>query len=1279
MAVLVVLGLSLTANLVGCGGSGTPIPTGITIQGPTSDNIDPGDSASFTATVTDDAHNAGVSWTLTGTGCTGSACGALSGSTTTGVTYTAPATVTTAFTVTITVTSVADSSITTTITLSIPANPTIGTAAGGLAGGVIGTPYSVTLAGTGGITPYTWSVTQGALPMGLALNATTGAITGTPTAAGQASFTVKLTDSGSPALTATASFTIAISYPPPVITTTTLPNGTFGTAYTAMLSASGGSGSGYTWTVTSGTGLSAVGLSLSPSGLISGTPNAAETAGAFAVTVTDSAGDTASASFLLTVVYPTIAITPTTLPNGTVGTAYSQLLTASGGSGTGYSYAVTSGTGLSAVGLSLSSTGSISGTPSASETPGTFVVTATDSKGNTGTATITLTVVYSAITITPATLPNGTAGTAYAQSLVASGGSGTGYTFAVTSGTGLSAVGLSLSSTGSITGTPSTGEIAGTFVVTVTDSKGNTGTATITLTVPYPHLTVITTTLPNGIVGTAYSQTLSAGGGTGTGYTWSVTTGASSLSAVGLSLSSGGVLSSSTPIAGTATFTVQVADSANDTATANLSVTIYPSLVVSTTTLANGTEGTTYTATLGATGGSGTGYTWTVTSGTGLSAVGLSLSTSGAITGTPTKGETAVPVTVQVTDSNGDTATVTLTLTVASVVFQGQVLSGQLPVAGATIQLYTVGSTGNGSAATPMLTQTVITDGIGMFNLAGFYTCGQNSSGSTIAGTSNQVYLVATGGSTSLTSTSGNGALVMVTAVGSCSNLASTPFFTINEITTAAAAWALTPFTTSATNIGASATNALGITNAFLDAALLANPATGAPATLPANLTVETAKLAALADVLNTCTASADGTACNTLFAAATPKGTAPINSFNAALNIVQNPGQNVAAVFAVIPTTATPPFATTLTASPNDWTMSLTITGGGLATPTALGIDSQNNVWVADEVGPLSAFNPQGTPLKSTGYGIVNGVPILTYSYGLAIDPSNNIWVTNEQGYGGGGSGSITEFYGVNNPTTLTTGTSPQNMGYSNDVSFPVSIAADTSGNIYVANTGGLTSVTTYNSSTGNVISPFLANGTAISAGENSIAIDTSAINPGFWLSDNAGSVEHFSYTGTLLVNAACCAESLAIATDSAGDLWITDYLGGGDGHGAVAEAVTDGSGNTSVPISGLTTGGINYPQAVAVDAAQNVWFANKINGSITELAGINNTLPVSTAISPSTGVYDTGGYGLDADLDGPYSLLPDRSGNLWVSNESDNNLTMFFGLAAPTVTPLQPVPTAP
>ncbi len=1190
-ATLVVLGGILSASLLGCGTTAvTPTPTAIGIQGPKTTSVDPGDSATYTATVSNDANSAGVTWTLTGLTCTGSACGTLSNSSTTGVTYTAPATVATPLTVTITVTSIASPSLTAVITLTIPANLSIATAPGALAGGIIGSPYTVSLAGAGGITPLTWSITKGALPAGLALNATTGVLTGTPTAPGSFSFTVTLTDAGSPALTATAAYTLAVAYPALTIAAATLPSGTFGTAYAAALSASGGTGTGYTFAVTSGTGLSAVGLTLTPAGAITGTPTAGETAAPFTVKVTDSYGDTASATFALTIVYPAITIPTTTLPNGIVGTAYSATLAATGGSGTGYTYAVTSGTGLSAVGLSLSTAGLITGTPTTDENPGTFAVK-------------------------------------------------------------------------------------------VTDSAGNTAKATITLVITYPTLTITTVSLPSGIVGTAYTATLAASAGSGTGYTWSITSGATSLSALGVTLSSSGVLSAATPVAGAATFTVKVTDSASDTATANFTLTIDPSLTITTTSLTNGTEGTTYTGTLAASGGSGTGYTWAATSGTGLSAVGLSLSSTGAIIGTPIAGESATPFTVQVTDSNGNTATATLSLTVTAVAFQGQVLSGTLPVSGAAIQLYTVGSTGNASAATPMLTQPVTSDPLGKFNLNGFYTCGQSSTGQTISTTispaNTQVYLVATGGSTSTTSSTPNPALVLVAPVGPCSNLTSTtttPFFTLNELTTAAAAWALAPFSASATNIGATATNTLGIANAFLDAALLANPSTGAAATLPANLSIETAKLNAFADALYPCNASDGGSACTPLFTAATPTGgTAPTDTFTAALNIVHHPGQNVAAVYAAIPTTPAPPFATTLTASPNDWTMSLTVSGGGLFLPTALGIDGQDNVWVANNNGPLSAFSPQGTPLSSTGFGLVGGLSIIDLVSGLAIDRDNNIWVTNQNGYDGGGSGSITEIYGVTPPTGATTGTSPAPFGYANSVTYPVSLAADTNGNIYVANTG-VSSATVYSSS-GTMLSPYLGATYDVLAGQNVIALDT---QHGFWTSGNTN-VTHFSSTGSLLVNANCCQESLGIATDAAGDLWIADYLGGPNHTGAIAEAVTSSSGNTSVPIQSLVTGGIDHPQAVAVDAAQNVWFTNRVNNSITEIAGTASSLPVGTAISPSAGVYSTGGFGLDAALDSPFTILPDRSGNLWVSNQSVYTVTMFFGLAAPTLTPLQPVPTAP
>jgi hypothetical protein len=687
------------------------------------------------------------------------------------------------------------------------------------------------------------------------------------------------------------------------------------------------------------------------------------------------------------------------------------------------------------------------------------------------------------------------------------------------------------------------------------------------------------------------------------------------------------------------------------TQSVTLSVLANPS--ITTTTLPNGAQGTLYSATLTATGGSGTGYTWRVLSGTGLSAVGLTLSPSGAIIGTPTTGETAVPFTTQLTDSASNQATATLTLTIAS---QGKVLSGTTPVHGATLQLYAAGATGNLSAATPMLTQAVSSDPLGLFQLAGTYTCGHSATGQTIPSTA-QLYLVATGGTTSTTSTTSNPALTMVTAIGPCSNLTPTQSATLNELTTAAAAWALAPFASSATNLGATSTNTLGLTNAFLDAALLANPTTGAAATLPANLTVETAKLAALADALSTC-----ATSCSALFTAATPpSGAIPTDTFTAALNIAHNPGQNVAAIFATIP--AVPPFPTTLTTSPNDWTMSLTITGGGLNMPTALGIDRHNNLWVANQDGPLSAFTAQGTPLSATGYGTAS----IAQVYGLAIDTASNIWVTNYNGSATTAStGSVTRSYGVDDPTlqgTFTTTT--------DSICYPTAAAADTNGDIFIANED--CSSATILAPNGTALTPYLGESFGLAAKPLFLAVDTAH---GLWLSNADNTIAHLAAptpaypSGQLLAHPTCCYDSHGLALDALGNVWVANYL-----NSTFSEVAPNGAVllNQQILASGLAT-----PYAAAIDAAQNIWFTSLDSSAILEVAGSSASNP-GAELSPPTGVHGKGGFGLDANLTEPYSLAPDRSGNLWVANNGQNSLVMFFGVTAPTLTPLQPTPSAP
>jgi Ice-binding-like/Putative Ig domain len=166
---------------------------------------------------------------------------------------------------------------------------------------------------------------------------------------------------------------------------------------------------------------------------------------------------------------PAITIAPPTLPNGIVGVAYTQTITASGGAAP-YTFTVTAGT-LPA-GLTLTPAGLLAGTPTTASTS-TFTVTAVDANGCP--ASISYTIVIAAtpagcptINFTPATIPNGTTAVPYSQTFVGSGGTAP-YTFGVTSGT--LPAGLVLTGAGVLAGTPTTpGPSA--FTIRATDANG---------------------------------------------------------------------------------------------------------------------------------------------------------------------------------------------------------------------------------------------------------------------------------------------------------------------------------------------------------------------------------------------------------------------------------------------------------------------------------------------------------------------------------------------------------------------------------------------------------------------------------------------------------------------------------------------------------------------------------------------------------------------------------------------------------------------------------------
>ncbi|HUG44738.1 MAG TPA: ice-binding family protein, partial [Acidobacteriota bacterium] len=203
--------------------------------------------------------------------------------------------------------------------------------------------------------------------------------------------------------------------PPITLSPSTLPNGSVGTAYSETIAASGGTAP-HTFSIISGS--LPPGLALSSGGVISGTPT---TAGSFTFTVRATDSDGCFGSQIYTIVInpdvippcPTIELSPSTLPPATIGIAYSEAITASGGTAP-HTFSVTSGS--LPPGLSLSSGGVLSGTPTAVGSF-TFTVTAEDANSCLGSQIYTILVNCPAITISPTTLPPTAPGVPYSQQL----------------------------------------------------------------------------------------------------------------------------------------------------------------------------------------------------------------------------------------------------------------------------------------------------------------------------------------------------------------------------------------------------------------------------------------------------------------------------------------------------------------------------------------------------------------------------------------------------------------------------------------------------------------------------------------------------------------------------------------------------------------------------------------------------------------------------------------------------------------------------------------------
>jgi CSLREA domain-containing protein len=389
----------------------------------------------------------------------------------------AAASATTVYTVTVKDTNNATATATFTLTVNGALSATTAIPTTTLTAGHAATAFTP-VTGAGGTAPLTYSVLP-ALPSALTMSATTGQITGTPAAASAATvYTVTVKDANNATVTATFSLTVnTVVTATTAVPTTILTQNHVVTAFTPVTGGGGTAPLSYGVAPALPTGL----LYNLTTGQITGTPTVASAATTYTVTVTDANGETATATFSLTVsgaVSATTAVPTTILTEGHLATAFTPVTGAGGTAPLTFGVAP-----VLPAGLTMSTTtGQITGTPTVVSAATTYTVTVTDADNATATATFSLTVNGS---LTATTAVPTTTLLADQPATPFTPVTGAGGTAPLTYGVAPALpAGLTMSTTtGQITGTPTVTTNATTYTVTVTDANGATATATFSLTV----------------------------------------------------------------------------------------------------------------------------------------------------------------------------------------------------------------------------------------------------------------------------------------------------------------------------------------------------------------------------------------------------------------------------------------------------------------------------------------------------------------------------------------------------------------------------------------------------------------------------------------------------------------------------------------------------------------------------------------------------------------------------------------------------------------------------
>ena len=352
-----------------------------------------------------------------------------------------------------------------------------------LPSGTAGTPYtgsvgSATVPATG----ITYAITTGSLPSPLVLNASTGAVTGTPAAAATVNFTVTASADGYQSATANWTLTITAAVDPDVVYVANpalLPAGTAGVQYEGSVASATVPASGVTYASTNAPSW----LTVNSNGSVSGMPPATGSF-EFAVTASATGYNPATANWTLTISSQPALVFPNTplLTHGTINASYTGSVATVTTPATGVIYALATGSSLPA-GLELAANGAITGAPTALADHLEFSVIASASGYQSTTTVWTITIGSLPAMNYPTTPPLGLGNVAVSYNgSVATITGVTGVAYALATDSTLPA-GLELAASGAITGTPTAQVANHSFTVIATAAGYQDAEAVWTITI----------------------------------------------------------------------------------------------------------------------------------------------------------------------------------------------------------------------------------------------------------------------------------------------------------------------------------------------------------------------------------------------------------------------------------------------------------------------------------------------------------------------------------------------------------------------------------------------------------------------------------------------------------------------------------------------------------------------------------------------------------------------------------------------------------------------------